>query len=498
MPAPKPMRILQVSAEYYPLLKTGGLADVTGALPQALRAQGCDVRALLPGFPAVMAGLGPTQVVGSFQAPWGDTLRVLEAGLPVQGGAAGQPPVMAYVVDAPGLLDRPGNPYEDSAKQPYADNHRRFAALAWTAAHLAQGLDTRWRPQLVHGHDWHAGLVHACLASAAEAGQPRVPSVFTVHNLAYQGLFDAACFADLGLPGGHFRAEGLEYWGQISFMKSGLHFADRITTVSPTYAREIQQPEHGCGLDGLLRKRRAELSGILNGVDETIWNPATDTHLPHPFSQDKMAGKARCKAFLQKEVGLEAMAKAPLFAVVSRLTEQKGLPLVLEAVDALVEQGGQLLVLGTGDAWLEAAFRAKAEQHTGRVAVRIEFDEGFSHRVFAGSDITLVPSRFEPCGLTQMYALKYGSVPLVRRVGGLADSVTDTDLITLADGHATGIVFERMEAGDFAHALRRAHALYRRPHDWAQVQQTGMRQSFSWDVAARHYADIYQSLITAH
>ena len=493
------MRILQVSAEYFPLLKTGGLADVTGALPQALRPHGCDVRALLPGFPTVMAGLGPTTEVGRFQAPWGKTLRVLQAALPVGASDAGQGPVIAYVVDAPGLLDRPGNPYENSAKQPYADNHRRFAALAWAATRLAQGLDAGWQPQLVHGHDWHAGLTHACLAhAAAGTGQARVPSVFTVHNLAYQGLFDASLFPDLGLPPQSFQPDGLEYWGQISFMKAGLHYADRITTVSPTYAREIQLPEHGCGLDGLLRQRQADLSGILNGVDEAIWNPATDPHLPFPFSANQLAGKARCKAALQAEVGLQAAADAPMFAIVSRLTEQKGLPLVLDAVDALVAMGAQLLVLGTGDAWLEDAFRAKAQQHAGQVAVRIEFDEGFSHRVFAGSDITLVPSRFEPCGLTQMYALKYGSVPLVRRVGGLADSVTDTDLITLAESRATGIVFDRMEAADFNHALRRAHALYRSPHNWAQVQHTGMQQSFSWDVAARHYADIYQSLITAH
>jgi starch synthase len=491
MPDSQAMRILQVSAEYYPLLKTGGLADVTGALPQALRPHGCDVRALLPGFPAILAGLGPTSVVGTFETPWGQTLRVLEAAVPAKNGGG----VKAYVVEAPGLLDRPGNPYEDSAKRPYADNHRRFAALAWAAAHLAQGVDAQWRPELVHGHDWHAGLVPACLA---QAGQDRVPSVFTVHNLAYQGLFDAALFRDLGLPDHAFRPEGLEYWGQISFMKAGLHYADRITTVSPTYAREIQTPEHGCGLDGLLRKRQAELSGILNGVDATIWNPATDPHLPQPFSADNPAGKARCKALLQAEVGLQAAPDAPLFAVVSRLTEQKGLPLLLEAVDTLVEQGGQLLVLGTGDAWLEAAFQAKAAQHPGRVAVRIEFDEGFSHRVFAGSDFTLVPSRFEPCGLTQMYALAYGSLPLVRRVGGLADSVTDTDLITLADHSATGIVFDHMNAAEFAHALRRAQALYRRPQDWAQVQQTGMRQSFSWDSAARHYADIYRSLISVN
>ncbi len=491
MPLPKPQRVLQVSAEFQPLLKTGGLADVTGALPLALRAHGIDVRALLPGFPAILAGLKNPVEVAQFEAPWGQALRIVCGSLPSSNGGE---PVMAYVVEGPGLLDRPGNPYEDAQKQPYADNHRRFAALAWAAVHLTEGADTHWLPQLVHGHDWHAGLVPACLAHRDSA--PRIPSVFTVHNLAYQGLFDASNFGDLGLPPQAFQPEGIEYWGQISFMKAGLHYADRITTVSPTYAREIQTSEYGCGLDGLLRHRHADLSGILNGVDDAIWNPATDPHLPFTFSAQKLKNKDRCKAALQKEMGLDVEPNACLFTVVSRLTEQKGLPLVLEAIDSLVDQGGQLMVLGNGDADLEAAFLAKAEQHAGRVAVRIGFDEAFSHRVFGGSDITLVPSRFEPCGLTQLYALKYGSLPLVRRVGGLADSVIDTDLITLADHRATGIVFDRMDLGEFQHALARALALYRRPNDWAQVQLTGMRQSFSWDTAAQQYAHLYQSLLS--
>lgn len=482
------MKILQVSAEYHPLLKTGGLADVTGALPQALRAHGCDVRVLLPGFPAVLAGLQQPAELLRFNAPWGAELRLLHGTLP------GTPAVHAYVLDAPGLLDRPGNPYEDAHKQPYADNHRRFAALAWAAVQLAQGGDAGWKPRLVHGHDWHAGLVPACLVQAG-GDQPLLPSVFTVHNLAYQGLFDAARFPDLGLPWSFFQLEGLEFWGQVSFMKAGLHYANRLTTVSPTYAREIQSAEHGCGLDGLLRRRQADLSGILNGVDDTLWNPATDHLLPHPFSSNQLLGKARCKAALQIETDLHTHPDAPLFTVVSRLTEQKGLPLVLEAVDTLVASGAQLLVLGNGDAHLEAAFAAKAQQHAGRVAVHIGFDEAFSHRVFGGSDVTLVPSRFEPCGLTQLYALKYGSVPLVRRVGGLADSVTDTRPDTLASDTATGIVFDHMDTAEFAHALQRALALCRHPTHWQRVQRAGMRQRFSWDEAARQYAALYRELV---
>ncbi|MEX1168108.1 MAG: glycogen synthase GlgA [Hydrogenophaga sp.] len=485
------MRILQVSAEFHPLLKTGGLADVTGALPLALRPHGCDVRALLPGFPAILAGLHNLQEVVSFQAPWGQDMRIVRGEWQAPGEAA---PVIVYTVDAPGLLDRPGNPYEDAHKRPYADNHRRFAALAWAGVHLTEGADASWRAQLVHGHDWHAGWVHACLAHRPTGS--RIPSVFTVHNLAYQGLFDASVFGELGLPPQAFQPEGVEFWGQVSFMKSGLHYADRITTVSPTYAREIQAAEHGCGFDGLLRHRQHALSGILNGVDDALWNPATDPHLPFHFSAGQTAGKSRCKAALQQEMGLDGDATACLFTVVSRLTEQKGLPLVLAAIDTLVEQGGQLLVLGNGDADLEAAFLAKAQQHPGRVAVRIGFDEAFSHRVFAGADVTLVPSRFEPCGLTQLYALKYGSLPLVRRVGGLADSVVDTGPATLADESATGLVFDHMDLADFQRALARAFALYRLPTVWAQVQQNGMRQSFSWDAAAKQYARLYQSLLS--
>lgn len=482
------MNILQVSAEYYPVIKTGGLADVTGALPGALRAHGCEVRMLLPGFPAVLAGWQSDGELLRFTAPWGETLRLLHGRLP------GSPAVHAYVVDAPGLLDRPGNPYEDEQRRPYADNHRRFAALAWAAVRLSEGADAQWSPQVVHGHDWHAGLVSACLVQAG-GGRARVPSVFTVHNLAYQGLFDAGLFPDLGLPGWFFQMEGLEFWGQLSFMKAGLHYADRLTTVSPSYAREIQQPEHGCGLDGLLRRRQADLSGILNGVDEAIWNPATDPHLAQRYSADELRGKAACKAALQSQAGLNVQADAPLFTVVSRLTEQKGLPLVLQAVDALVDQGAQLLVLGNGDAALEAAFQAKARQHAGRVAVHIGYDEAFSHRVFAGSDLSLVPSRFEPCGLTQLYALRYGSVPLVRRVGGLADSVTDTRPDTLAQGRATGLVFEHMDNADFGDAISRALALYRTPADWARVQQSGMQQRFDWHRAAGQYAALYRSLL---
>ena len=322
------MRILQVSSELFPLLKTGGLADVAGALPAALGAQACDVRPLLPGFPAVVAGLHAAQTIGNFTTPWGEHIGVVLGHLPGL-GAQGQA-LKAYVLMAPGLYDRPGNPYHDAQHHAYADNHRRFAALGWGAAHLAYGLDSAWSPQLVHCHDWHAALAPACLA--LWDSPHRVPSLFTIHNLAYQGCFDAGCFPELGLPASAFSVDGLEFYGQVSFMKAGLVYANHISTVSPTYAREIQTAEQGFGLDGLLRNRAAQLSGILNGVDGSVWDPKHDALLPHPFDLRKLSGKALNKAHLQAETGLDLQPDAPLFNLVGSLTEQKGLPLVLGGI----------------------------------------------------------------------------------------------------------------------------------------------------------------------
>mgnify|MGYP001546192798 CR=1 FL=1 len=487
------MRILQLSAEIFPLLKTGGLADIAGALPAALNAAGCDVRVLLPGFPAVLAGLRHAVTVGQFAAPWGENLQVRLGELP--GVPGGDEPLKAYVLDVPSLFDRPGNPYEDLQRRPYPDNARRFAALGWAAAYLAHALDRYWSPEVVHGHDWHAALACACLKLWSAPQARRVPTVYTVHNLAYQGVFDAQHLGEIGMPQAAFQMEGLEFHGQISFMKAGLFYADHITTVSPTYAREIQTLEQGCGLDGLLRVRGKSLSGILNAVDEGVWNPATDSHLPRAFDWRRLGGKAECKGALQREMGLEEIADAPLFAMVSRLTEQKGLHLVLAGVDNVIQGGGQLLVLGSGDAELERAFSHSATQYPGRVAVHLGYDEALAHRVFGASDVTLVPSRFEPCGLTQMYGLKYGSVPLVRAVGGLVDTVVDADLATLEDQSATGVVFQDFTETAYRHALRRSFALYHDRRAWARVRRAGMRQPFSWAQAAQQYLTVYQDLI---
>ena len=488
------MRVLQVSAEIFPLLKTGGLADIAGALPQALAGVGCQVRALLPGFPAILQALQASSLVGEFRAPWGDTVRVRLGQL--AGVPGGDGPLSAYVLEAPALYARPGNPYEDAQRRPYADNHRRFAALGWAAAHLAHGLDGDWAPQIVHCHDWHAGLAPACLKHwpGPAAG---VRTLYTVHNLAYQGLFGPEVFGELGLPAAAFQLDGLEFHGQVSFMKAGLHYADHLSTVSPSYASEIQTPEQGCGLDGLLRSRREQLTGILNAVDEAVWSPGADALIEHVYTPARMAGKALCKAALQRCSGLGEQADAPLFALVGRITEQKGLSLVLAGVDEIVAQGGQLLVLGSGETGLEQALQQQAVRHPGRVAVHLGYDEALAHRIFAGSDVTLVPSLFEPCGLTQMYGLKYGSLPLVRAVGGLADTVIDADLATLADHSATGFVFGPFTDAAYQHALRRAFALYGKRAAWARVRQTGMRQPLGWAPAAARYLALYQRLLQA-
>jgi starch synthase len=481
------MNVLQVTAEIFPLLKTGGLADVAGALPAALNQVGCDVRVLLPGFDPIMADLQNTTLLARLTTPWGERL-VLRQGL------LGTLGIQAYVIDAPHLYHRPGTPYDDAQRQPYHDNHRRFAALGWVASLLACGLDSGWQPAVVQSHDWHAALTSAYLAFGPVEGR-RVASVYTVHNLAYQGVFAPIHFFDLGLPPHAFAVNGLEFHGQVSFMKAGLYFADHITTVSPTYAQEIQTPEQGCGLDGLLRSRAGEISGILNGVDETVWNPATDPAIDSPFDAKKPTGKARCKAALQQRLGLAVQPDAPLFGVVSRLTEQKGLHLVLAVLDELVARGGQLVVLGTGEAALEAAFLARAATYPQSVSVRIGYDEAFAHQIFAATDVTFVPSRFEPCGLTQMYGLKYGSLPLVHHVGGLTDTVVDCALEHLADGTANGFVFHSFNPQSLARAMARALALYARPTEWRAVRQRAMQQPLGWDKAAAQYMALFRHLV---
>jgi starch synthase len=483
------IRVLHVASELYPLLKTGGLADVAGALPPALIERGADVRVLLPGFPAVIAGLSDVRTVAQlgrrFDAPH----------VTLEQGTLAASDLVVYVIRADTLYDRPGNPYLDAEHVPYGDNAQRFALLGWTAAQLAQQLDPAWTPQIVHAHDWHAGLAPAYLKAAErQHGKALARSIFTVHNLAYQGVFPAHLFGQLGLPADFFNMQGIEFYGQLSFLKAGLYYSDRITTVSPTYAREIQTLAQGGGLDGLLRNRTHDLSGILNGVDYTVWNPATDALLAEHYTASLLSGKHACKSALQKRFSLANKSDALLFGVVSRLTEQKGLDLLLAALPEIIKRGGQLVVFGTGDAALEKGLQRVAHAHSESVAVELGFDEALAHAIIAGSDVVAVPSRFEPCGLTQLYALAYGSLPLVHRVGGLADTVADASLENLADDLATGFVFERFEPDALRAAIRRAFALYARHTEWKATQRRAMHQDFGWGASAERYLALYREL----
>ena len=483
--APPALRLLHVAAEVFPLVKTGGLADVVAALPPALARAGADVRLLLPGLPQIADAVLHQRTVCEIGPVFGAARVTLRCGqMPFSH-------VPTYVLDAPYLYRRDGGPYQDDAGREWPDNLQRFALLGWTAAHLAAGeLDAAWAPNLVHAHDWHAAS--ACAYMAAHPSTP-ASSVFTVHNLAFQGLFETADFGLLGLPAHYLTAQGLEFHGQFSLMKAGLQFADRVTTVSPTYAREIATPEFGFGLDGVVRSRASALTGILNGVDGEIWNPARDAALASPYDADNLAGKAICKQALQAEAGLVANDGAPLFVMISRLTSQKGVDLVLGALPALLRVGGQLAVLGSGDAGLEAALRDAARAYPDRVAVRIGYDEAFAHRLVAGADAILVPSRFEPCGLTQLYGLRYGTLPLVRRVGGLADTVVDAR----EGDRATGFVFDEATPGALATAIERAAAHFAQSASWRTTMRRAMAQDFSWEAAAAGYLALYAGLVAA-
>jgi starch synthase len=480
------MRVLHAAAEVYPLVKTGGLADVVGALPQALVRQGADVRLVLPGYPAIADAVQHQKTVIELGPLFGAGRVALRLGtLPYSH-------VPAYVVDAPYLYRRAGGPYQAPDGSEWADNLQRFALLGWVAAHLAAGeLDDEWLPDLLHAHDWHAAL--ACAYMTAHPGTT-APSVFTVHNLAYQGLFPPHDFASLGLPLHFMQSHGVEFHGQLSFMKAGLKYARRITTVSPTYAREITTHEFGCGLDGVIRSRGVDVSGILNGVDGNVWDPARDSSLVERYSARDPAGKRRNKAALQREMGLEPSPDVPLFGVVSRLTAQKGLDLVLAALPAVLRHGAQLVVQGSGDPVLEAAFAAAAYSHPRQVAVRIGYDESLAHRLIAGADVILVPSRFEPCGLTQLYGLRYGTLPLVRRVGGLADTVVDASDEAVRDGRATGFGFEAATPASLEEALERAIRAHAQPALWRQLMVTAMAQDYSWDGSAARYMALYREL----
>ncbi len=479
-------KILFVASEAHPLIKTGGLGDVTGSLPVALQSLHADVRLLLPAYRDAVGRAGKLKTITTLTIPGLDSpVKILEGRLP---GTS----LITWFVDFPPAYNRPGNPYLDGQGQSWPDNAMRYALLAHVAAALALGRSRlKWRPDVVHCHDWQTGLVPALLARQ----KTRAATLFTIHNLSYQGLFPYLTFKALALPPDLWSPEALEFHGRMSFMKAGLVFADHLTTVSPTYAREIQTPESGDGLDDLLRHRADRLTGILNGIDDSEWNPARDPFLAKNFSARQPQGKSANKSALQKEFGLPLEAGTALIGMVGRLVAQKGIDLVINTLPSLMHRPLQLVVLGGGEIGYEEVLRKQAERYRGRLAVRIGYDEQQAHRVEAGADMFLMPSRFEPCGLNQLYSLRYGTVPIVRRVGGLADTVADVTEENIRSGKATGIVFQDARAAALLEAVDRALALRKDASRWKRIMLAGMRQDFSWRHSATEYLRLYKQVV---
>jgi starch synthase len=476
------IEVLSVASEAYPLIKTGGLADVVGALPAALAPHGVSMRVMIPGYPKVMEALVGGREVWYFSNFFGGDARLIA-------GRAGGLDVIA--VDAPHLYNRPGNPYVNSAGVDWPDNAQRFAALSFAAYELARGTVEGYQPQILHCHDWQAALVPAY--NMYNAPTP-AKTILTVHNIAFQGRFGWDVFNSLKLDFRSANEGAIEYFGGIGYLKAGLLCADAITTVSPTYANEIRTPAFGMGLEGLLQMRADKVHGILNGIDDSAWDPMKDAALPQTFGAASIPQRAVNKDELCGRFGIEP-GNGPLFAVVSRLTWQKGLDMMVPLIDEMVARGASLLVLGSGDPEIENGFKAAAARHPGKVGVQIGYDEALSHLIQAGADVMVVPSRFEPCGLTQLYGLRYGCVPLVSRVGGLADTVIDANEAAVEAGVATGVVFAPATAEAFAEGIRRTIALYERPKVWHKMQRRGMKSDVSWELSAKKYADLYADLL---
>ena len=486
-PASAPKAILFAASEAQPLIKTGGLADVAGSLPPALRKLNNDVRLILPAYPQAVERAIPLKTVATLNVAGAPgEVRLLE------GLFDGILPL--YLVDAPGLFDRPGNPYTDGSGKDWGDNAARFALFCRVVTLVAMNrTELGWQPDLVHCNDWQTGLVPALLAQ--EWNRPA--TVFTIHNLSYQGVFDHATFDAIRLPKNLWSPEGLEFHNNLSFIKGGLVFADQVNTVSPTYAKEILTPQFGYGLEGLLQHRTDRLSGVLNGINYQEWDPANDPTLAQHYDTTTFELKQVNKVMLQREMGLPVQEDVMLFGHVGRTVEQKGIDLLLETIPELLSRDGvQLVILGSGDPQLEQALQETAECYPGLMAVHIGYSEELAHRIEAGCDCFLMPSRYEPCGLNQLYSLRYGAVPVVHRTGGLADTVVDVTPENLLDDTATGFVFDRPEPAALLDAMERAIDYYQRPGVWwRKLAINGMQQDFSWKASALHYLELYQQAI---
>jgi len=481
------VRVLFVSSEIYPLAKTGGLADVCGALPIALAEDGdVDMLLMLPGYDSAIAAVPDAREIATLPNLPGGPARLLIGTMPGSD-------LEVVLLDQPGSFRRAGGLYIDDDGREWADNAVRFAALAHAAVDMAMGrVLPNWRADIVHCNDWHTGLIPVLIA-AQPGHRPR--TIMTLHNLAFQGLFPPCMLPQLRLPRGSFSVEGVEYFGQISFLKGGIHFADKLTTVSPSYAGEIVTPEFGMGLEGVLARRKADLVGIMNGIDETLWNPAGDDAIDHPYSAADLTDKAGCKAALQRDWGLAEDPTAPLFVFAARLESQKMADTLLDLMPDLMERPRvQVAILGKGAIPLQDGFAAWPARAPGRVAVRIGYQEDWAHRLLAGGDMLIHGARFEPCGLTPIYAMRYGTVPIVRAVGGLRDSVTPVGATPISGGKASGFQFDEANAVSMLDAIDTALEFYARPDAWRQLQRNGMTRDFSWRGPAARYRKLYEEL----
>jgi starch synthase len=480
--APPPLKILFATPECAPWVKTGGLGDVSAALPRALAALGHDVKLLMPLYAPLkkLTARATRSVHIEASGPWPEARLVCwrPKGVPFE----------LLLLDGAELFQHDAGPYDDGSG---SDAARRFGWLSRMAALLASDATPwpHWRPDVLHCNDWPTGLAPAYLRALPA---PRARTVFTIHNLAFQGLFPLDRAPQLEVPWEWLTPDGIEYWGRLSFLKAGIHEADAITTVSPTYAREILQEAHGCGFDGILRSRAERLHGILNGIDTRVWNPATDELLPMRYSADRLDGKSLAKQALQERCRLQGDRHTPLFGMVSRLTHQKGVDLLLDVLPWLVGQGAQVVALGQGDADLERRLQTAAAQHPGRVFVQLGFDEPLAHLIEGGADAYLMPSRFEPCGLNQMYSLAYGTLPVARATGGLADTIVD---LSVQPEAATGFLFEEATSGALQAALRRALHAWQSRETWSAMQLRAMRQRLDWAHSAQRYEQLYRHVL---
>lgn len=475
-------KILFVSSEVHPLIKTGGLADVAGSLPIALAELGQEVRIIIPKYQALKL---------EQEVEYRCTLRVnnrdvniLETRLPGSG-------VIVWLVDCPEYFDIPGNPYTDEFGNAWKNSAARFSLFCRVAVEVSQNrahLD--WKADIAHCNDWQSGLVPALLTL-----EPHRPStVFTIHNMAYQGLFPESVYIDLNLPGQLWNPGALEFHELLSFIKGGIACADHITTVSPNYALEIQTADYGYGLEGLLHHRHHELNGIINGIDIEVWNPEADPRIAQNFGIDSLTKKAGNKAALQQHFSLPEEPATPLIGLIGRLVDQKGIDLVIDCLDELVNYPVQFVLLGSGEKGFEHRLKNLSYLHPDKISVSIGYNEDLAHLIEAGSDMFLMPSRFEPCGLNQLYSQRYGTLPIVRKTGGLADTVVDAMPNTITDKTASGFVFEEPTVGAMLETIKRAILLYSNKRSWQQIQKNAMRKDFSWQQSAQQYLNLYNTL----